>query len=210
MEFREVVEKRISVRRFLPDPVEPSHITEMIRLASLAPSPNNTQPWRFIAVTRESLRRQMANAVRARIPALIPEPRTDDARQAKQRVEWFSSFFGEAPLVIGVVALPYESVIERTLSDAPITAAQVNAMRGHPDIQSVGAAIEHILLAATDLGYGGCWLSSPLLARDMLEHLLGVESPARLAALVAIGKPMSTPKHVRDRLSVDELLRVID
>jgi nitroreductase len=210
MEFRELVEKRVSVRRFLPDPVEPAHITEMIRIAGLAPSPNNTQPWRFVAVTRPSLCHQMADAVRAALPGLIPEPKTDEARQAKQRVEWFSTFFGDAPLVIAVVSLPYETVIQHALGGGTVTAAQVNAMRNHPDIQSVGAAIEHILLAAVDLGYGGCWLSSPLVARETLEHLLGIDAPGRLAGLLAIGKPAATPTHRRDRLSVDEILRVID
>ena len=48
MTLAELVEKRVSVRQFRPDPVVPGHIREMVRLAGLAPSPNNQQPWRYI------------------------------------------------------------------------------------------------------------------------------------------------------------------
>ena len=82
MEFRDVVEKRVRVRQFRKDPVSPADVREMVRLASLAPSPNNQQPWRFIAVTRSSLLRDMAEAVHARVRAMLPEPGSDDARRA--------------------------------------------------------------------------------------------------------------------------------
>ena len=61
MEFAALAEKRVSVRQFKPDPVPTDHIRGMVRLASLAPSPNNQQPWRFIAVTRKPLLQEMAD-----------------------------------------------------------------------------------------------------------------------------------------------------
>ena len=39
----------------------------------------------------------MAEAVHARVRAMLPEPGSDDARRAAQRVEWCSTFFAEAP-----------------------------------------------------------------------------------------------------------------
>ncbi len=132
MEFRDVVEKRVSVRQFRKDPVPPADVREMVRLASLAPSPNNQQPWRFIAVTRSSLLRDMAEAVRARVRAMLPEPGSDDARRAAQRVEWFSTFFAEAPLVVAVTRQPYTTVIKarwRTLRRAGPTSTRCAATR---------------------------------------------------------------------------------
>jgi nitroreductase len=82
MEFRDVVEERVSVRQFRKDPVSPADVREMVRLASLVPSPNNQQPWRFMAVTRSSLLPDMAKAVHARVRAMLPEPGSDDARRA--------------------------------------------------------------------------------------------------------------------------------
>jgi nitroreductase len=210
MEFAELVEKRVSVRQFRPDPVPPEHVREMVRLAGLAPSPNNQQPWRFIAVTRKPLLQEMAGAVRARLRTLLPVAMSADARRAAQRVEWFSTFFAEAPLVIAVTRQPYESVIARAVAGSSLSAADVNAMRGYPDVQSIGAAIEHLLLAVTGLGYGSCWLSGPLIAREALEDLLGVEAPEQLAALVTIGVPAAPPDGSHDRRSVDEILRFLD
>ena len=210
MEFRDLVQSRVSVRQFAADPIPATHVREMVRLASLAPSPNNSQPWQFIAVSRPSLLEEMVAAVRVKVSAMLPTAVTETARHARQRVEWHSTFFGDAPLVVAVVLLPYESVVEDTLEPARLTGAQVNAMRGQPDVQSLGAAVEHLLLAATDLGYGGCWMSGPLVAREALERLLGISPPGRLTALVAIGKPGPASQATRERKPVDDLLRVIE
>lgn len=210
MEFAALVEERVSVRQFKPDAVPADHIREMVRLARLAPSPNNQQPWRFIAVTRKPLLQEMADAVRARLRALLPVTLSEDARRAAQRVEWFSTFFADAPLVIAVVRRPYSSVIARAAEGASLSAADINAMRGYPDVQSIGAAIEHLLLAATELGYGSCWLSGPLIAREALEPLLGVTPPDQLAALVTIGVPAAPPAAGHDRRPVEEILQFLE
>jgi nitroreductase len=182
----------------------------MVRLAGLAPSPNNSQPWQFVAVTRPSLLQQMGAAVHAKVQLMLPAEGDDAVRHARQRVEWFSTFFVDAPLVIAVVLLPYESVVQVALEGSRLTGPKVNAMRGQPDVQSLGAAVEHLLLAATNLGYGGCWLSGPLVARQALERLLEIKPPGRLAAMVAIGKPASAAPTPRERKSVDEILRIMD
>jgi nitroreductase len=205
-----LIEQRVSVRQFKPDAVPADHIREMVRLARLAPSPNNQQPWRFIAVTRKPLLQEMADAVRARLRALLPVTLSEDARRAAQRVEWFSTFFADAPLVIAVVRRPYSSVIARAVEGASLSAADINAMRGYPDVQSIGAAIEHLLLAATELGYGSCWLSGPLIAREALEPLLGVTPPDQLAALVTIGVPAAPPAAGHDRRPVEEILQFLE
>jgi nitroreductase len=152
----------------------------------------------------------MAAAVRARLQSLLPPAMSEDARRSAHRVEWFSTFFADAPLVMAVTRQPYESVIARAVAGSPLRPADINAMRGYPDVQSIGAAIEHLLLAATELGYGSCWLSGPLVAREALEGLLGVEPPQQLAALVAVGAPAASPTAGHDRRRVDEILRFLD
>ncbi len=210
MELRDAIAARVSVRQFRKDPVPAADVREMIRLASLAPSPNNQQPWRFIAISRATLLRDMADAVHARVRELLSTAESDDARHAAQRVEWFSTFFADAPLVIAVTRRPYTSVIDRALPGTAAERPDVNALRGYPDIQSVGAAVEHLLLAATDLGYGSCWVSGPLVAREALERLLGVQSPEQLASMVALGRPAVQPAAEHDRQPVEALLRFID
>lgn len=39
------------------------------------------------------------------------------------------------------------------------------------------------------MGYGACWMCAPIVAGERLEELLEVTPPARLVALVPIGRP---------------------
>lgn len=210
MELRDAIAARVSVRQFTKEPVRGEDVRELVRLAGLAPSPNNQQPWRFIAITRAARLHEMADAVRARLGRLLAPGDTDAARRAAQRVVRSSTFFGEAPLVIAVIRRPYESVIEGALPEPGPDAAQVNALRGFPDVLSVGAAVEHLLLAATDMGYGSCWLSGPLVARKELEALLDVRAPEVLASLVAVGRPAVAGAAAHDRRPVDDILAFVD
>ena len=204
MEFTAVIEKRASVREFLPDPVPVPTLREMVRIAGLAPSANNSQPWKFIALTNRELLERMADAVRRKLEAMLPHSEDPAAKRARSQVLWFSTFFGEAPAVFAVLRRPYDAVIDKLLPGSGISHEQISAMRGHPDIQSIGASVEHLLLAAVALGYGGCWLSGPLVARLELEQLLGVRQPWTLAALAAIGKPSGVVER-QERKPLEEI-----
>jgi nitroreductase len=65
------------------------------------------------------------------------------------------------------------------------------------DLQSSGAAIENMLLAAHDRGLGACWLGEILNRREDAEDLLEVSDDMELMALVAVGWPVS-----RERVGV--------
>ncbi|MDQ7086348.1 MAG: nitroreductase family protein [Acidobacteriota bacterium] len=162
MDFREVMEKRSSCRRFKADPVPPETLRELVRLAGLAPSPANAQPWRFIAVSNKEMLQTMAAVVREKTEVVFPTPRSETGRQAFERLMWFSTFFAEAPVVIFAALAPFRGVADEAVEGhAHPTHEEINAMRRHPDLQCLGAAIEHLLLAATGMGLAGCWLSAP-------------------------------------------------
>lgn len=50
MDFHELILNRQSTRKYLPDDVDRTLVTECIEAARLAPSACNSQPWHFIAV----------------------------------------------------------------------------------------------------------------------------------------------------------------
>lgn len=50
MEFREVVEKRRSIRRFKKDDIANEVIEDIIDCGRLAPSAKNRQPWYFVVI----------------------------------------------------------------------------------------------------------------------------------------------------------------
>jgi nitroreductase len=64
MELREAVEKRRSIRAFLPDPVPREKIRKIVETARWAPSWGNTQPWEVVVADGEK-RGQLARAFEA-------------------------------------------------------------------------------------------------------------------------------------------------
>ncbi|MEY4766646.1 MAG: hypothetical protein RI907_3319 [Pseudomonadota bacterium] len=85
-----VIRGRHSVRAFLPTPVDPETVADILALAARTPSGSNTQPWRVHVLTGETLR-----AVSDAILAAYNDP----ARAAQAIVEpgyypaqWFEPF----------------------------------------------------------------------------------------------------------------------
>ncbi len=60
---REAAESRRAIRKYLQQPVPEEDVREIIRQVSLAPSPNNIQPWRFVVVRDPALKKQLEPAV---------------------------------------------------------------------------------------------------------------------------------------------------
>ena len=60
---REAAESRRAIRKYLQQPVPEEDVREIIRQVSLAPSPNNIQPWRFVVVRDPGLKKQLEPAV---------------------------------------------------------------------------------------------------------------------------------------------------
>jgi nitroreductase len=201
MEFKQVLESRSSVRTFKPEKIKSEDLREMVRLAALAPSVNNYQPWKFIIITNKQLLEKMAHIVSEKILSL-PSNNSQNAGNIISQVEWFATFFRDAPALIALVMEKFETVLEKSVT---ITPDEINRMRNFPDMQSAGACIENLLLASTDMGYGSCWLSAPLTAKKELEQILEVQNASSLIAFVAVGKPLRAPKP-KNRKTIDEIL----
>ena len=62
-------------------------------------------------------------------------------------------------------------------------------------VEDGSAAIENILLAATALGYGSCWLQGSTKPHEpVLKELLNIPKHLNLLSLVAIGVPEKWPE----------------
>lgn len=209
MELKDVIEKRASIRTFTNEPVSAEHIKEIIRRAGLAPSINNSQPWKFITITNEEMIEKMGKIVQKKVLEYFPHENIKEKMMAQAKVLRFSSFFMDAPVLITVEMSPYQTVIEELLKGRELSLEDVNRLRNYPNIQSIGAAVENLILSAFDLGYGACWLSGLLIARNELEELLSIKSPNTLAACVAIGKPREFITQ-RDKKSFEQIFTLID
>jgi len=205
MELKQAIEKRASIRSFKDTPVPLEDLKYLVRMGGQAPSVNNYQPWKFYAITNDEKKRQMAFKVKQRIEEL-PSNHSIASKNIKSQVEWFATFFEDAPAVIAMAMEEYESVLEKGVQ---MSHQDINILRNYPDIQSAGAAIQNILLTAVDMGYGACWLSAPMMAKDDLEKIIGIEEPYHLMAFVAVGVPSKDIKP-RDKKPLDEIFELLD
>ena len=60
MEVFEAIQKRHSVRSYLPSEVPNEKLMKILEAARLAPSAGNVQPWYFIVVTEKPIREKLA------------------------------------------------------------------------------------------------------------------------------------------------------
>jgi nitroreductase len=201
----EAVEGRCSVRRFTSDPVPHEDVREIVALATRAANAGNQQMWRFVAVEDRELLRRMGETVAAKLDELPTWPALRGEGARVRRMKGYSTFFAEAPLTIVVLGLPYVSIGDELLLKAGRTTEERDRLRARPDLQSIGAAVQLLCTAAHTMGYGTCWMTAPVIAAPELEELLGVEAPARIVALVPLGRPAG-PSRRSKRLPVDEVL----
>ncbi|MBN1271647.1 MAG: nitroreductase family protein [Candidatus Aminicenantes bacterium] len=127
--FLELVWKRKSVRRYLPDPVEREQIYTCIEAARLAPSAENVQPWRFVILDDPVIKNNFAKEVFSGIYSV-------------------SKFATKAPVLIVILARP-DFVANRL-------GKQIQGVQYY--LIDIGIAGEHIILQAEELGLGTCWI----------------------------------------------------
>lgn len=129
MSFLELVRKRRSVRGYAPTQVPRDIIERCLEAARLAPSACNSQPWSFIVVDDERLRRVLFDAAFSGLYTL-------------------NSFVRDAPVIIVVIT-----------KRSGYAAALGGYFRGvQYNLIDIGIACEHLILQATEEGLGTCWL----------------------------------------------------
>ncbi len=190
----DAVHGRTSVRRYTPEPVPREDVEAMVSLAIRAANAGNAQSWRFVAVEDAATRAAMKGAVDAAIDAMEAWPEAEGLEKELKSYRAYATFFAEAPLVMAVLGVPYRSIADVLLERHEVPREERDRLRQRPDIQSIGGAVQLLCTAAHALGYGSCWMTAPVLAAPAIEELLGVEPPARLIAVVPIGRPASATK----------------
>ena len=91
-------------------------------------------------------------------------------------------------------------------AQAPVTVVALADEEASPSWCSndVGIAFEHLVLAATDLGLGTCWMG--LTRRDAeIRELLGTPDSLRVVAMTPLGVPDEEPAP-KERKSLEEIV----
>ena len=162
-------------------------LEKLLQAALQAPSAMNVQPWRFVV-----LEGAQKEALMARFMQRIQKLKKL-TRQAAH-TETTARFMQQAPVLILVFNTKSRAnglMRFATLLDTMYT-------------QSIGAAIENLLLAAASLGLGTLWTGHPLVAGSLFARFAGIKG--RLIAALALGYPDEDPKP-RPRKSLDETVQ---
>lgn len=104
----------------------------------------------------------------------------------------FAPWAASAPLLF-IVCTDGEKIIERFGDKA----------RDLFIIQDTSAAIQNILLTATDMGLGGCWMGS--FNEQKLRDMLNIDPKYKVVAVVPIGEP-DGDIAMRERKPLDEVV----
>lgn len=154
-----VIEARRSCRSYRPDPVPRKCLETMLEAARLAPSACNRQPWRFVVATRQELREAMAS--QGLLPGLS--------------ARWVA----EAPVLI-VMGMRRSILTHRV-------APWVSGV-DYPWID-LGIAGEHLVLQATAMGLGTCWIG--WIRPRVIRKLVGWPAAVQPAIVFTVGWPCS-------------------
>jgi nitroreductase len=74
------------------------------------------------------------------------------------------------------------------------------------DLQAIGACIENMLLAITDLGLGGVWLGEILKSAAEVKKLVDAPDEFEFMAAIALGYPEGPPTRATGRKALTELV----
>ena len=99
-----------------------------------------------------------------------------------------------------------KKLAKQTWAEAPVMIVGLADMAASPNWYSndVGIALEHIVLAATNLGLGTCWMGQTG-REDMIRSLLDIPGNYKVVAVVPIGVPDETPAP-KERKSLDDIV----
>lgn len=186
MEFHDVLHTRMSVRRFTSEPIPDHVIDSAIEAAVLAPSAHGRQPWRFGVVspgaTRAALVAAMGVAWRAHLLGDGTPPSEIERR-----------FAASAERISAAPALLL-ACLDTSVLDVYPDAARQNAEYTMA-VQSLGCAIQNLLLCVVDQGYHAGWMCAPLFCRSAVQTVCGLPATTEPHALIPIGRMAEPPKR---------------
>lgn len=180
MEFDKVIKERRSCRKFSTKEIKKETIEVLIETARWSPSAANRQPWKFVIVTKDK-KRKIANIMEKELI-------NKEIKDIKHPVEPYNA----------VVSLLYSI---RAIKDAPVLILVFRDKEDnwiYGDYLSIGSAVEHICLKATDLGLGTLWLRDIIYTHDKIATFVG-HKDKELVVAIAVGYSIEEPYERKKR-----------
>ena len=216
MDTHEALLNRRSIRKYLKEPVPKALVEKIMTAATWAPSGGNSQPWRFY-VTMGAKRDELIQAL---IEATGPDaPSVEAYDEMAERVgKAVSEGLKQSdPADVTLLKLGEEAAelvrfgsIRFYQAPVAIIVATPKTMGGSSS-QSIGAAVQNVLLAAHAEGLATCWLGMPLRYKDEIIEVLGIPEDEVLITSICLGYPdkeSSINKMVRARVPYEETVQI--
>ena len=206
LSVKEAIGQRRSIRQFREDPVPDELITQLLEAARLAPSSANLQPWYFVVVRDQNKKNELSE------------------------ICWGQKDIADAPVDI-VCFADYNMYsrderakrrAESVSPNAPRTPSRFDDpkfrgyLKSHPlppgqdTLSSIVAntfiAIEHILLMATGLGLGTCWIGG-FTEYKKINELFELSDNMLPVAVVPVGFPAGEIPKARERRPLSEIAK---
>ena len=137
----EAIRERRSVRAFGDKPVSDEQVASLIQAAVWAPSPLHQQPWSFVVIRGEEAKAKVKELCRATKQAVI------DGGGPSWVAKYSFDFLDQAPVYVAVFFDPKKAGL----------GAFFGQSRGA--MAAAAAAVQNLMLAATELGLGSLWLT---------------------------------------------------
>ena len=192
----EAAARRRSIRQYDAGPVPRVDLKEIVRVASLAPSAFNLQPWRFVVVENAGVKAALVEAAY----------RQRQVASAPALIVLYTDTAG-ALAAIDDVLHPSFDAPQREKARASVEGFFAGLTADERETwgsQQGSIALGYLLLAAAERGYQ----TSPMLGFDAgrVKSALGLPAHVRIPALVAIGHGTEDgrPHH---RQPLDRILR---
>ena len=184
------------MRVYQDRPVLRQDIEQILEAARWAPSPHGKQPWRFVVLTRLELKTRLADYMGETWRQNL-EMDGQDNSIVNIRLEKSRQRILRAPAII--IPCLYLEDLDRYPD------AQRQADETTMAIQSLGAAIQNMLLMAYDHGLDAGWMCAPLFCPNVVCEALDLDTRLIPHALITVGYAEADPKR-RERLPLSTLV----
>jgi coenzyme F420-0:L-glutamate ligase / coenzyme F420-1:gamma-L-glutamate ligase len=174
------LEARRSIRSFVADPVRRADLDAMVTAACIAPAPHHSRPWRWVVLDTEPARRELGVAMGAHWRVDLERDGVATAR-IDELVDASVARLSAAPAAL-LGCLTWDG-LDRYPDETRRRAEHGMALL------SLGAAVENLMLAATDRGYASCWVAAPIFCPETARDALDLPADWLPHALVLVGRP---------------------
>lgn len=175
MDFLELVKKRKSVRKYKNKSISREKLMKCVESARLAPSACNSQPWKFIIVDESNLIQEISKKA-------------------------FHTFYSVNSFVQGAKALIV--VVSDKVGFQRKVAKFLKGTNYY--LIDIGIACEHLILQATELGLGSCWIG--WFDEKRIKNILDIPKRKKVDIVISLGYPKNSHPSFKNRKERNEII----